>query len=43
MKEKITNSGLVVLEGAGHFSFLEKQSLFTNVMRTYFRIGVNEQ
>lgn len=39
MKAKIQNAGLVVLEGAGHFSFLEQQALFTNIMKTYFRIG----
>lgn len=42
MEELIPNSGLVVLEGTGHYSFLEKPDVFRNVMRTYFQIGVKE-
>lgn len=41
MEEKIQNSGLVVLKGTGHFSFLEQPAVFRNVMRSYFQIGVN--
>ena len=39
MEEKIPNSGLVVLEGAGHFSYIEQPEKFRNVMRVYFGIG----
>ncbi|MBE5850300.1 MAG: alpha/beta hydrolase [Lachnospiraceae bacterium] len=39
MNDRIESSGLVVLEGAGHFSFLEKPALFRNVMQSYFQIG----
>jgi pimeloyl-ACP methyl ester carboxylesterase len=42
MEEKIPNAGLCVLEGAGHFSFLEQPAVFRNIMRSYFRIGVKE-
>lgn len=40
MEEKIPNSGLAVLEGTGHYSFLEKPTVFRNIMRSYFAIGV---
>lgn len=40
MEEKIPNSGLAVLEGTGHFSFLEQPAIFNNIMRSYFQIGV---
>ena len=36
MEERIKNSGLCVLEGCGHFSFLEKPSQFKSIMRSYF-------
>ncbi len=39
MEEKIPNAGLVVFEGAGHYSFLEKPLEFKNIMRSFFRIG----
>lgn len=39
MEEKIPNAGLVVLEGTGHFSFLEKPEQFRNIMRSYFKVG----
>lgn len=41
MEERIPNSGLAVLEGAGHYSFLEQPVIFRNIMRSYFKIGVN--
>lgn len=41
MEERIPNAGLVVLKGAGHFSFLEQPMIFRNIMRSYFQIGVN--
>jgi len=40
MESKIPNAGLVVLEGTGHFSFLEKPAVFKNIMKSYFKIGV---
>lgn len=40
MEEKIPNSGLCVLPGTGHFSFLESPVLFKNIMKSYFQIGV---
>lgn len=41
MEQQIPNSGLVVLKGAGHFSFLEQPVIFRNVMKSYFKMGVN--
>ena len=38
MEEKIPNSGLAVLSGAGHFSFLEQPQTFRNIMRAYFKL-----
>lgn len=35
MEAEIPNSGLVVLEGTGHFSFLEQPVVFRNVLRAY--------
>ena len=40
MGEKIPNSGLAVLKGTGHFSFLEQPVGFKNIMKSYFQIGV---
>jgi pimeloyl-ACP methyl ester carboxylesterase len=42
MEEKIPNSGLAVLKGAGHFSFLEQPIIFRNIMRAYFEMGVGK-
>ena len=39
MEEKIPSSGLAVIEGAGHFSFLEKPQVFRTIMHSYFQIG----
>ena len=36
MEEKIKGSGLCILEGCGHFSFLEKPVQFRSIMRSYF-------
>ncbi|MCR5603026.1 MAG: alpha/beta hydrolase [Lachnospiraceae bacterium] len=36
MDERIPNSGLCILEGCGHFSFLEKPAQFKGIMRSYF-------
>lgn len=41
MEEKIPSAGLAVLEGTGHFSFLEQPVIFRNIMKSYFQIGVN--
>lgn len=42
MEELIPDAGLVILEGAGHYSFLEKPTVFRNVIRTFLRIGALE-
>jgi pimeloyl-ACP methyl ester carboxylesterase len=42
MEERIPNSGLAVLEGSGHFSFLEQPAVFRNIMKSYFEIGVKQ-
>ena len=38
MEEKIQSSGLAVLKGCGHFSFLENPAVFKSIMRSYFNI-----
>jgi pimeloyl-ACP methyl ester carboxylesterase len=38
MEEKIENSGLAILEGCGHFSFLDNPGVFRSIMRSYFNI-----
>ena len=38
MEEKLPSSGLAVLSGAGHFSFLEQPQIFRNIMRAYFEV-----
>ena len=38
MEEKIPGSGLAVLKGCGHFSFLENPTVFKSIMRSYFNI-----
>lgn len=40
MEEKIPSSGLAVLAGTGHYSFLEAPVTFRNIMRSYFQVGV---
>lgn len=39
MEQLIPGSGLAVLPGAGHFSFLERQYQFLAVMRSFLEIG----
>ena len=39
MEQRIPNSGLAVLQGTGHFSFLEQPVLFRSIMRSYFQIS----
>ena len=36
MEEMIPNCGLAILQGCGHFSFLEQPIIFRNIMRSYF-------
>ncbi|MCR5358060.1 MAG: alpha/beta hydrolase [Lachnospiraceae bacterium] len=36
MEEMIPNCGLAILQGCGHFSFLEQPVIFRNIMRSYF-------
>jgi len=38
MEELIPNSGLAVIKGTGHFSFLENPGVFAGIMRSYFNI-----
>ena len=38
MEEKIPNSGLAVIPGTGHFSFLEQPVTFRNIMKSYFQV-----
>lgn len=38
MERLIPDAGLVVAHGTGHFSFLENQGLFTQVMKNFFKI-----
>lgn len=40
MEELIPGAGLAVIEGTGHYSFLEKPTVFRNIMRAYFGMGV---
>lgn len=40
MEAEIPGAGLAVLEGTGHFSFLEKPAVFDSIMKSYFQIGV---
>ena len=42
MDSLIPDSGLAVLKGAGHFSFLEQPAVFANIMRTYLQIGAGQ-
>ena len=39
MEANIKNSGLCVMEGTGHYSFLEKPAEFRNIIRSYFKVG----
>lgn len=38
MEERIKNSGLVVFQGCGHYSFLEDPERFRSVIRAFFNI-----
>lgn len=39
MNERIEDSGLVVIPGAGHFSYLERQDIFNPVLCRFFETG----
>ncbi len=38
MEEKLPNCGLAVMEGCGHFSFVENPPLFRRIIRSYYGI-----
>ncbi|HHW95489.1 MAG TPA: alpha/beta hydrolase [Mogibacterium sp.] len=38
MEKLIPNSGLAVLEGTGHYSFLEQPAVFARIMKTFFNV-----
>jgi pimeloyl-ACP methyl ester carboxylesterase len=40
MEELMPDAGLAVIEGAGHYSFLEQPVLFRTIIRTY--LGADE-
>lgn len=40
MEEKIPNSGLAVIQNAGHFCFVEQRAIFDCIMKSFFKIGV---
>ncbi len=42
MESMISGSGLVVLNGCGHFSYLEQPAVFKNILRSYFKIGAGQ-
>ena len=42
MEKMIPDSGLAVVNGAGHFPFLEQPVVFRNIMRAYFRMGAEQ-
>lgn len=39
MEKSIPKAGLVVLKGAGHYSFLDQPYIFNRVMKSYFEIN----
>jgi len=41
MEEQIPNSGLVILKGAGHYSFLDQPAIFARVIRSFLNMGDN--
>ena len=42
MESMISGSGLVVLNGCGHFSYLEQPAQFKSILRSYFKIGAGQ-
>lgn len=41
MEQLIPKAGLAVIPGAGHFCFLDQPAVFRNILKSYFRMGVN--
>lgn len=39
MEEKMPSAGLAVIEGTGHYCFLEKPAIFGNILKSYFEIS----
>jgi len=39
MEKLIPSAGLVVLKGAGHYSYLDQPYVFDRVMKSYFCIN----
>lgn len=39
MEQLIPDAGLVIAHGTGHFSFIENSGLFTQVMKSFFKIA----
>jgi len=38
MEREMPNAGLVVLENAGHYAFIERQDQFLRVMASFMKI-----
>ena len=38
MEQKMNNAGLAVIEGTGHFSFLEAPTVFAGILKNYFSL-----
>ncbi|MCR4615925.1 MAG: alpha/beta hydrolase [Clostridiales bacterium] len=38
MEKLMPEAGLAVIEGVGHYSFIENQIVFNNIMKSYFKI-----
>ena len=38
LKKKIKNSGLVTLEGVGHFPFIESKKTFNKILKSYLEV-----
>lgn len=41
MEKLIPKAGLAVIQGAGHFCFVDQPVVFSNIMKAYFRMGAN--
>ena len=39
MEKMIPDAGLAVIKNAGHFCFVEQPVIFSNIMKSYFKIG----
>lgn len=40
MESKMPDAGLARIEGAGHFPFADEPVIFTNILRSYFKVDV---